>query len=252
MARTGFIDDFRRNFLTGFAALFPILITVFLLSWLYRQTYATVGRRVNTVCREVLARQPAMFKTVFRGATPEDSATMEARRAYAQAHFPRFIGVLIGLIGIAIGVYLIGRSLRGYIGKRLMRFVDRFFERFPVIKAVYPYARQVGDLIFGQTERRSFSRVVAIEYPRRGTYAIGFLTGEEGQKLVAEAPAGVLTVFIPTSPTPLTGFVVLVPPEEVMQVDMTVDEAFRFFVTAGMLTATRQRLDRGRSHEKEP
>lgn len=241
MARTGFTDDFRRNFLTGLAALFPILITIFLLSWFYRQIDVTVGKQANALCREVLVRRPTLFRVVFRGASDGDLRDRPARRAYAQEHFPRFVGVLLGLIGAALIVYLIGRLLRGYIGRRLMRMVDRFFERFPVIKTIYPHARQVGDFLFGRSGRRRFSRVVAVQYPRRGVYSVGFLTGTGVKEIKDHAGRDFVTVFVPTSPTPVTGFVIIVPPDELVYLRMSVDEAFRYFITAGMLVGDKQR-----------
>ncbi|MCK4376096.1 MAG: DUF502 domain-containing protein, partial [Candidatus Brocadiae bacterium] len=149
MARTRFTDHFRRNLLTGVAALFPIVITLFLFTWLYRQIDVSIGRQANAVCREVLARNPVLFRAFFGGSPEGAPETVEERRAYAEQNFPRFTGLLIGFVGVAVLVYLLGMLLRGYIGRRLMRGVDRFFERVPVIKSVYPHARQVGDFLFG-------------------------------------------------------------------------------------------------------
>ncbi len=235
MAESGFRDDFRRNFVTGIAALFPILVTLILFSWLYRAVDQTIGQGTNAVFQQVLARDESVFRAVFPGA-PENLGLAE-RRAYAKANFPSFVGVLFGLLVAAVVVYLTGKVLRGYIGRRAMDGVNRFFERFPVIKAVYPHARQVGDLIFGRAGRRRFSRVVAVQYPRRGIYTIGFQTGEGMTSLNTRSGKELASVFIPTSPTPITGMVVLVPVEEIVRLDMTVDEAFRYCLTAGMLVA---------------
>jgi len=236
MAEASFSDDFRRNFLTGIAALFPILVTLFLFTWLYRQLDGTLGEWTNGVFREVLARNEQLFQFVFPGASgvPMDTG---GRRAYAAQHFPGFVGVAFGLMLLAVGVYLAGMFLRGYIGRRLMDAVNRFFERFPVIKAIYPHARQVGDLLFGQGGRRRFSAVVAVQYPRRGVYTVGFQTGDGIASLSAKSGQDLVAVFVPTSPTPLTGMVILVPAQEVVRLDMTVDEAFRFCLTAGMLSS---------------
>jgi len=176
MAESGFRDDFKRNFVTGIAALFPILVTLVLFSWLYRALDQTIGQGTNAVFQQVLARDEGIFRFVFPGA--QQPMELADRRAYAQAYFPNFVGVVFGLLVVAVVVYLTGKVLRGYIGRRAMDGVNRFFERFPVIKAVYPHARQVGDLIFGRAGRRRFSRVVAVQYPRRGIYTIGFQTGD--------------------------------------------------------------------------
>jgi uncharacterized membrane protein len=241
MSRTTFSDDFRRNFLTGLAAFFPVIITLFLMTWLYRAIDSTLGVGANAVCRQLIARPKAVFELAFPGHGLANVDDMGVRLAFAQAHFPRFIGTFFGLVTLAVVIYLVGSMVRGYIGGRVVRAVDRFFERFPVIKAVYPHARQVGDLLFGQTEQRRFSRVVAVQYPRSGVYSVGFVTGDGMPAVEESAGRKLVTVFVPTSPTPLTGFIVQLPPDEVVSLDMSVDEAFRYFITAGMLKSGKRR-----------
>ncbi len=250
MARRRFISGFRRTFLTGLAALFPILITVFLLSWLYGQIDRTVGRRVNGVCRSVLVNHTALFKTVFPGAPPDVLEDPERRKEYAEEKFPGFVGVSIGILLALVIVYLIGFLLRSYLGARLMDAVDRFFERFPVIKAIYPHARQVANFLFGPRDRVGFRRVVAVQYPRHGIYAIGFRTGEGLRDVQQKAGQDLVAVFIPTSPAPVTGFVILVPRDEVMDLEMSVEEALRFCMTAGMVAAPNQRRPAGSKEQQ--
>ncbi len=242
MTHTSFTDDFRRNFLTGVAALFPVLITLFLFSWLYRQIDATLGKKANEVCRQVLAAPPSVFTFVFPNAPEGVQATYDARLEHARENFPSVIGTTLGLVTVVVVVYLIGSMLRGYIGRRVVQTVDRFFERFPVIKTVYPHARQVADVVFGEPGRQRFSKVVAVQYPRRGMYSLGFLTGDAIPEVREKVPEDLLTVFVPTSPTPMTGFVVQVPQDEVIYLSMSVDEAIRFFISAGMLRSPRRKL----------
>ena len=252
MAQTGFTDDLKRNVLTGVAALFPILITLFLFAWLYRQIDVSIGRGANTLCREVLARNGAVFRTFFPRAPAAVAVSAAEQRAYVEAHFPRAVGSLLGVAGVLVLVYLFGKAVRGYLGRRVMRSVDWFFERFPVIKAVYPHARQVGDFLFGQSGRRRFSRVVAVQYPRSGIYSLGFVTGDGLKGLQEAAGKRLITIFIPTSPTPLTGFVIAVAPEEVEPLDLTVDEAFRYCITAGLWTKAAERAEGLRLPGREP
>jgi uncharacterized membrane protein len=235
MTRAGFSDDFRRNFLTGFTALFPILITAVLLTWFYHQIDATIG---DGFYRVLSGRES--FVTVFGQEAADKLPTREARAVYARQKFPSFIVVIVGLGIASIGVYLLGKLLRGYLGRRVMSIVDRFFERFPLVKVIYPHARQVSDFMFGSTKRKRFSRVVAVQYPRMGIYTIGFVTGAGLRDIRERARREMLTVFIPTSPTPVTGFIIVLPADEAITVDMTVEEAFRYAVTAGMLVPRRQ------------
>ena len=241
MSETTFIGDFKRAFLTGLAALFPILITVFLLSWLYQQLDRTIGVAVNGACRQVIASRPRLFETAFPGAPREVVADPEARAAYAEECFPGFVGVSIGILGALVIIYLIGVFLRGYVGGKAMGVVHRFFERFPVIKAIYPHARQVAEFLFGAQRGGRFRRVVAVPYPRQGIYTVGFLTGGGLKDLEAKTGKDLVTVFVPTSPAPLTGFVIAVPREDVTEMDMSVEETFRFCMSAGMVAPARQR-----------
>ncbi len=237
MSETGFRDGLKRNFLTGLAALFPILVTIMVFVWLYGYMDATVGRAANSFFQETITRNKQMFRFVFPDAEPEVVAQVQRRRDYAAEHFPRSVGVLLGLALLVVLVYLLGRFLRGYIGERLIGYVDRFFTRFPVIKSVYPHARNVADFLFGQRQRRKFSDVVAVQYPLEGTYSLGFVTSDGLEAVSERLDQEMLTVFVPNSPAPLTGFTLLVPQDEVISLQITVDEAFRFFITAGVLTS---------------
>ncbi len=105
----------------------------------------------------------------------------------------------------------------------------------------YPHARQVADILFGAHGRPRFKHVVAVQYPRRGIYTVGFLTGDGLRDLAQSAGQDFVTVFIPTSPTPLTGFVIIVPRHEVKSLNMSVEDAFLLCMTAGMVTAEQQR-----------
>ena len=242
MAETTFIGDFKRNFFTGIAALFPILITFFLFSWVYGHLDRTINRGFTAA----LAPHPALFAKVFPGAPPEvvEDEGVEKRREYVDQHLPwsiRFIGVTVGIVAALVAVYLTGIFLRGYFGARIVRRMDRLFERFPLVKSVYPHARQVADFLFGGADRPQFRRVVAVQYPRRGIYTVGLVTGGGLKGVEDETGLDFVTVFIPTSPTPVTGFVILVPRDNVIELDMNVEDTLKFAMTAGMVAGTKQR-----------
>ena len=242
-------SSFKRTFLTGLAVLFPILITAFLLIWFYGLLDRTIGTGVNGVFKSVLVANPTLFDKAFPAAA---SATLvgpngEAltgvafRTEYADLHFPSVVGTVVGIIGTLIVVYVLGVLIRGYMAKKVVGGVDRFFERFPIVKSIYPHARQAGDVLFGADGGKSFRRVVALQWPRRGVYTLGFVTGEGIKDIEAHAGQDLLTVLVPHSPTPLTGFLVLVPRDEVIDLAMTVEQALSFVMTAGMVAAEGQR-----------
>src|SRR5262249_33807274 len=108
-----------------------------------------------------------------------------------------------------------------------------------VFKQVYPHVKQVVDMIFGE-KQIAFKRVVLVEYPRKGIWSVGFVTSA-GMRDVGEfAGERVLTVFIPSTPTPFTGFTITVKESEAMSAPITVDEALRFVLTGGVLVPTKQ------------
>ncbi len=96
--------------------------------------------------------------------------------------------------------------------------------------------KQITDFFLTQKEQKSvFSRVVAVEYPRKGIWSMGMVTGSGLKKVVDRVEKEFLTILIPTSPTPFTGFVIMVPKEQTIELDMTIEEALRFTVSAGVI-----------------
>ncbi len=242
MTDTSFSERVKRAFLTGLAALFPILLTIFLLSWLYGQMDAVVGSKVNLMGKRVLSQNERLFEVAFPGTPEESRASVDGRREYLDENYPHFLGGIVGIMGVALAVLLMGFFLRGFVGARLMSRVDGFFEKFPVIKGIYPHARQVADFLFGTRSKLEFRRVVAVQYPRKGIYSLGFLTGYGPGKVQEQAGRNLVAIFIANSPAPLTGFVIMVPKDEVIDLDMKVEDAIRFCVTAGMVGGDREKI----------
>ena len=143
-------------------------------------------------------------------------------------------GFLVALIAVCI----VGALLASVAGKTLWRIIEKFIMNTPFLRRVYPYIKQVTDFLFAQEQREklSFSRVVAVEYPRKGIWSVGMVTGSGLEKVAGELKREMLTVFIPTSPTPFTGFVIMVPRKQTIDLDMTIEEAFRFTVSGGVIT----------------
>ena len=104
----------------------------------------------------------------------------------------------------------------------------------PIFKQVYPYVKQVVDFLFSDDRPIKFNRVVAVEYPRKGIWSVGFLTGATLRSIQEKAGDSV-TIFIPSSPTPFTGYTITVLRREVIELPLTVEEAIRFAVSGGVL-----------------
>jgi len=141
----------------------------------------------------------------------------------------------IGLLVAIIGVYIAGRFLGGFVGRRIYRRLEAVITTLPVFKQVYPYVKQVVDFLFSDDQPVKFNRVVAAEYPRRGIWSIGFLTNESFTSMRTLEPEAMVSIFIPSSPTPFTGYTINIPRTDVVELPFSVDEAIRFAVSGGVL-----------------
>ncbi len=146
-------------------------------------------------------------------------------------------GSIVGFIIAVIVVCVVGVLLASYVGKSLWRMTEKFIMNTPILKSVYPYIKQLTDFFLSEQEdkKQLFSRVVAVEYPRKDIWSLGFVTGTGLKNVVNNFKKEFTTIFIPTSPTPFTGFVITVPKELVIDLDMTIEEAFRFVVSGGVI-----------------
>jgi len=147
-------------------------------------------------------------------------------------------GSAVGFIVALIIVCFVGVILASVFGRALWRMIERFILNTPVLRRVYPYVKQVTDFLLApeQQKRLSFSRVVAVEYPRKGIWSLGLVTGSGLKNVTDSIKKEFLTVLIPTSPTPFTGFVIMLPKKTAIDLDMTVEEAFRFLISGGVIT----------------
>lgn len=146
-------------------------------------------------------------------------------------------GSITGFIVGVIGVCIIGALLASYVGRSFWRTIEKFIMNTPFLRNVFPYVKQVTDfLLTNEEQKKLFSRVVAVEYPRKGIWSVGFVTGSGLEKVVNSVKREFLTVLIPTSPTPFTGFVITVLKKQTIDLDMTIEEALRFIVSGGVIT----------------
>ena len=141
-------------------------------------------------------------------------------------------------------MYFLGKFFAAGIGRWIWRLFEGFIERLPVIRKVYSSVKQVTDYVFDEQRRVGFSRVVAVEYPRQGVWAIAFVTGEGLLDVSAAANEPVLSLLIPTSPVPGTGFTAMARKSEVLDLNMTVDEAIQYIVSCGVVVPPQQQSRR--------
>ena len=141
----------------------------------------------------------------------------------------------IGLIVVLAGLILIGALTASILGRTFVHISERILNRMPIIRGIYATIKQVFETVLSH-QSDAFRQVVMIEYPRRGLWALAFLTGPtvgEVQNLTRER---VLNIFLPTTPNPTSGFLLFVPQEDVVVLDMTVEEGIKMVMSGGIVT----------------
>ncbi|MBC8471241.1 MAG: DUF502 domain-containing protein [Planctomycetes bacterium] len=210
-------------FLRGLAVLLPTILTIGIFVWGYQFIQNKISIHIN--------RGLVRLILYFQG---NSGITKETLTEILVDGTGSVVGFLVALIA----VFIVGALLASVVGKTLWRMIEKFIMNTPVLSKVYPYVKQITDFLFAQEEQEKlpFSRVVAVEYPRKGIWSLGLVTGSGLTKIVDNVRKEFLTVLIPTSPTPFTGFVIMVPKKQTMDMNMTVEEAFRFTVSGGVIT----------------
>lgn len=150
---------------------------------------------------------------------------------------------LIGLLVAIVLFYFAGVLMSNIVGRRLKNKGEALVDRVPLIRRVYPAVKQVTDFFFGDSDQPvKFNRVVAVEYPRKGLWSVGLVTGETMRDIQERVGAECLTVFIPSSPTPFTGYVITVPATETIDLKLTIEDALKFAVSGGVLVPPSQKI----------
>jgi uncharacterized membrane protein len=180
----------------------------------------------------------------------DDDIVYGARIDVAERYWVHGPGQIAGFLIALIGVCFIGALLASVVGRTLWRFFEKALMNAPLIKKVYPYVKQVTDFLLAK-KGLSFNKVVAIQYPRQGLWSIALVTGTGLKKVVGDMDKDFLTVFVPTSPTPFTGYVIMVAKDEAMELDMTIEQALRFTISGGVITPSefQAQLNHGESDD---
>lgn len=271
-------SNFRKFFLRGLAIVLPSLLTIAILIWAYNFVQVKIASPINKgVKRLILATSlwPELPSEVmslpvklseqqrkeFSATLPEQSKKVWEAKAYStpwlldykrkvklEQWWKRYaIGLdLIGLVVAVVLIYILGASLGSLIGRRLYHRGEELVAKVPLIRQVYPSVKQVTDFLFGgaeQEKRMQFNQVVAVEYPRKGLWSIGLVTGDTMRDIQERVGVPCLTVFVPSSPTPFTGYVITVPKGDTIELPVTFEQALRFSVSGGVIIPPSQVID---------
>jgi len=150
-----------------------------------------------------------------------------------------FLGHHIPGLGFALIIALIlfvGAIAPHFIGERLIKWGDQMMSKVPLVKSIYSSVKQVNDVLFMERDSAAFNRACLVEYPRKGIWSVGFVTSDAAAEI--ESKAGqhkMINVFVANTPTPATGFLIVVPSSEVQLLDMKIDDAFKYVISGGVL-----------------
>ncbi|MEZ0232744.1 MAG: DUF502 domain-containing protein [Methylophilaceae bacterium] len=192
----------RSYFITGLLVLVPLSITVWVLSTL-------IG-----VMDQSLLLLPVGWR-------PE-------------AQFGRAIPGIGAILTLLI-IFVTGLVATNFFGKRLIQFWEALLARVPVVKSIYYSVKQVSDTLFSDSGQ-AFRKALLIQYPRHGSWTIAFMTGQPGGDVANHLEGDYVSVYIPTTPNPTSGFFLMMPKADVVELDMSVDEALKYIISMGVVT----------------
>lgn len=207
----------RNNFIAGLVVIAPIGLTLWLI-------WTVVGWVDSFVWPFV----PASYH-------PEELVNWALGRSRGDDNW-----ITVNVRGIGVVVFLMFTVIVGWIGKGLigrsfLRWGESLVGRMPVVRSIYNGVKQIAETVFAQTET-SFDRACLIEYPRRGIWAIGFIsTSTKGELLEKSGQADMTSVFVPTTPNPTSGFLLFFPTDDIIELDMTVEDAAKLVISAGLV-----------------
>lgn len=202
--RPGFFANLRSSFLTGLVVIAPIGLTIYLI-W-------TV---VGWVDGFVLPLVPARFN-------PEQYIGINLRG--------------VGVIFFLLFTILVGWIAKGLIGRSLITAAEELVAQMPVVRSIYAGLKQIAETVFAQ-QGTSFDKACLIEYPRKGIWAIGFISTSAKGEVNRRAAHGeqLLSIFVPTTPNPTSGFLLFFPKSDVIELDMSVEDAAKLVISAGLV-----------------
>jgi uncharacterized membrane protein len=224
--QVSFGEDFRRFFLSGMAALLPTLITLWLLVWAWNFLWESLGQHI-------IVAISLIWEALSNAGMVEFTSRGAIGRFWSQHPvLERLLGVLLAVLL----VYFIGVIVGNFIGRTFYRLIEAAVMRIPLVRAVYPAVKQVTDfLLANRRDEFSASRVVAVQPHEQGIWSVGLLTGGGLKPLNALVGEDLVTVFVPSTPTAFSGYVLVVPRRNVVELPMTVEEAMRLLVSGGVI-----------------
>ena len=236
---------FTRAFLTGLATLLPTVLTIIIITIAYNFLDEKIAQPITQMIRKGFSSQIAQ-EYFWKGALnlqdwqldeEIDSSGLPERAndvplsIRVEEISPTWIGFVLAIVL----VLAVGIIFRGVLGRQLLRLIEGLIRRIPFIKVIYPYAKQVTEFFFEEKNKIEYDTAVAVEYPRKGIWSLGFVTSGGFSSIQNLTKTPMVAIFIPSSPTPITGYTIMIPQDETIPLDLSVDEVLRFTISGGVI-----------------
>jgi uncharacterized membrane protein len=199
-----FLRSLRNAFLTGLILLTPLGVSLFVFNWLVNN----IGGRVSN---NLLYFIPAQWK---------------------QIENLQLIWNILATIIVFLAITMLGYMSRYFVGKWFLSITENILDKVPFINTVYKTVKQIVET-FSTQQRAVFKKTVLIEYPRRGVWALGFLTSETKGETQAKTNKDLRNVFVPTTPNPTSGFLLMLPVEDVHEMEMSIGDGMKMIISGG-------------------
>ncbi len=199
----------KKYLIAGLLVWLPLAITVWVLSWL-------------------LSALDGVFLALLAGTQAVLPAT--AHDFIEQLRRMPGLGVLV----LGVGLILTGVFVTNIFGQWWVQQWDRILQKIPIVKSIYSSVKQVSDTLFS-SNGNAFREAVLVQYPRQGSWTIAFVTGQPGGEVVSKLPGNFVSVYVPTTPNPTSGFFLMLPRADVVALQMSVDEALKYVISMGVV-----------------
>ena len=203
--------QFKRTFLTGLVVLTPVLVTV----WVVKFVLAQISGTVNPL--------------VLRGIRLIGSGE------WLETAWLNFLSPIISVLLAVIMIYVLGALAGNVLGRQLIQNLEKLLMQIPVVRGIYSATRQFLETFSGD-KTKAFSKVVLFQYPREGLWTVGLLTSDTKGEVRQKSGRDMVSVFVPTTPNPTSGWLIFVPVEDIQELEMSVDDAFKMIISGGVLT----------------
>lgn len=213
----------KKYFLTGFITLLPLALTFIIVRWLFN-----------------------LFAAPLAGITESIILSSENQLGFsAQSHdtLVMFISRLSALILLFLLILFLGFCGQKFLINVFMKIPEKLFANIPIVRTVYRLSKDITKAVFADNKKKTFQETVLVPFPNHESYAVGFVTGNTPESLKdGDKPLTDLVIFVPTAPHPMSGYVLLAPKKIVKPVDVSVEDAFKFLISCGVM----------HPHEKKP